>query len=139
MEPECEEYLLQAESQFVFQDIMEDELNSFCNNFYSQVDSLWGSPLPTISYNYTTDNSLVAGIHESLQKSFAARVLQDWLQKIAQATTNIVDSQVSVGEQLVECVQSVLPAWEEEDLLVLARPVAYAMRSGNNSQSGAAN
>ena len=35
----------------------------------------------------------------------------------------------SASEKLVECVQALLPSWEVDDLLVLARPFAYAMRS----------
>ena len=33
-----------------------------------------------------------------------------------------------MADRLVECVQSLLPDWAEDDLLVLARPFAYAMR-----------
>ena len=29
---------------------------------------------------------------------------------------------------MVECVLDILPQWDEEDLQVLARPLAYAMR-----------
>jgi hypothetical protein len=35
----------------------------------------------------------------------------------------------SASEKLVACVQALLPSWEVDDLLVLARPFAYAMRS----------
>jgi hypothetical protein len=34
----------------------------------------------------------------------------------------------SLADQMVECVLDILPQWAEEDLQVLARPLAYAMR-----------
>jgi hypothetical protein len=34
-----------------------------------------------------------------------------------------------MAEQLMQCVQELLPNWAEDDLLVLARPFAYSMRS----------
>lgn len=134
---ESEEYLLQAESQFVLQDVIEEQLDSFSQNFYSHLDTLWTNLSPTKHYNNTTNNSLVAELQKTLQFNFAAQVPQDWLQKIAQTAAKIFDSQASMGEQLVQCAQLVLPAWQEEDLLVLARPVAYAMRSSNHSQNEA--
>jgi hypothetical protein len=136
-ELESEAYFLEAESHFVLQDVMEEELDSFSHSFYSQMDALWSNFSTTDNYNDTTSDSLVAEIHTTLQSKFAARVPQDWLQKIAQAATKIFDSQVSMGDQLVQCVQSVLPTWQEEDLFVLVRPVAYAMRSNNHSQDEA--
>ncbi|MDJ0675158.1 MAG: hypothetical protein QNJ36_07240 [Calothrix sp. MO_167.B42] len=130
--PESEEYLLQAESQFVLQEVMEEEFDSFSANFYSELDNLWAKLPNTEHYNHTTDNSIVAEVQKTLQLHFAAQVPQDWLQKIAQTAGKMLNSQASMGEQLVQCVQSVLPTWQEEDLFVLARPLAYAMRSSDN-------
>lgn len=130
--PESEEYLLQAESEFVLQNVMEEEFDSFSTNFYSELDNLWGKFSNTECYKDTTENSIVAEVKKTLQLNFAAQVPQDWLQKIAQAAGKMVNSQASIGEQLVQCVQSVLPAWQEEDLFVLARPLAYAMRSSDD-------
>ena len=33
---------------------------------------------------------------------------------------------------MVECVLDILPQWDEEDLQVLARPLAYAMREADS-------
>ncbi len=38
-----------------------------------------------------------------------------------------------LADQMVECVLDILPQWAEEDLQVLARPLAYAMRDANPS------
>ena len=37
----------------------------------------------------------------------------------------------SLADQMVECVLDILPQWDEEDLQVLARPLAYAMRDAD--------
>lgn len=38
---------------------------------------------------------------------------------------------LSISEQLLYCVQDLFPGWAIEDLQVLARPYAYAFRSGS--------
>jgi hypothetical protein len=45
------------------------------------------------------------------------------------------DMEHSTIEKIVGCVQSLLPNWDMEDLLVLARPIAYSMRSGQQEKS----
>ncbi|MDJ0796471.1 MAG: hypothetical protein QNJ51_06485 [Calothrix sp. MO_167.B12] len=137
LDSESEEYFLHAESQFVLQDVMEQQLDSSSQNFYSGLDTLWAQFSPTEHYNHTTNVDIVAELQKTLQLNFAARVPEDWLSKIAQTAGQIFDAQASMGEQLVQCVQSVLPTWQEEDLFVLARPLAYAMRSNNHSQNEA--
>jgi hypothetical protein len=72
----------------------------------------------------------VANLQKNLQAGFAASVPQDWITVIAQKAAEIFNSGQSMGEQLVQCVESVLPTWQTDDLLVMARPFAYAMRSG---------
>ncbi len=57
---------------------------------------------------------------------------------IATKAAEILAAQQSIGEQLVECVQTVLPNWGTEDLLVLARPFAYAMRSSESQNAASA-
>jgi hypothetical protein len=51
------------------------------------------------------------------------------LTAIAQKAAEVSILEKSASEKLVECVQALLPSWEMDDLLVLARPFAYAMRS----------
>ncbi|WP_088241643.1 hypothetical protein [Calothrix rhizosoleniae] len=138
LDPESEEYLLKAESQFVLQDVIEEEFDSFSPNFYAGLDDLWAKFPTTEHYNHTTGDSIIAELQKTLQLNFAAQVPQDWLQKIAQAAGKMLDSQASIGEQLVQCVQSVLPTWQEDDLFVLARPLAYAMRSSDNNDANEA-
>jgi len=63
-----------------------------------------------------------------LQQQFAARIPQGWLDAIAHRAHQVCSTQRTMADQLVHCVQNLLPNWAEEDLLVLARPFAYTMR-----------
>jgi hypothetical protein len=124
---ESEEYFLQREEELALKDLLADELAIRSQAFYNQLDTLWNSLASY--YNCDTKSNIVAKLQESLQSVFAARVPQEWLQAIAHKASEIVNSQHSMAEQLVKCVQGLLPTWGEEDLFVLARPYAYAMRS----------
>jgi len=68
-----------------------------------------------------------APLSACLQK-FATRAPQRILSAIAHQAEAVVGSKISLSEQLVQCVQDLLPEWGVEDLNVLARPLAYAMR-----------
>ncbi len=57
-------------------------------------------------------------------------VPSDYLAAIARRARDLYATNLSLLDQLVECVREVLPTLGEDDLHVLARPLAYAMRSG---------
>ncbi len=107
--------------------MLELELTSRSQEFYHHLDSLWART--TIQDNHTTKFLTADHLQEILHSTFAAAVPPIWLETIAKKAANIFSSSQSTGEKLVECVQDVLPNWGIEDLLVLARPFAYAMRS----------
>ena len=93
------------------------------NGFFSKLDALWGKSAAkkTAAINLS-----------SLAQQLSSRcvsVPQAALQAIAQKANVLVDSKLSSLDQLVACVQDVLPQWDVEDLQVMARPYAYAMRS----------
>ena len=77
-------------------------------------------------------------LQKSLAQQFADRVPQDLLQRLAQAAVHVTQEvsrqSSSLANQLVDCVQEILPNWQEEDLQVLARPFAYAMRGNDSDQ-----
>lgn len=58
----------------------------------------------------------------------AAQVPQQFLEGIVQQAQRAVALNASLADKLVISVQEFLPQWGEEDLQVLARPFAYAMR-----------
>ncbi|MCF4969889.1 hypothetical protein [Nostoc sp. CMAA1605] len=129
LDNESEAYFIELEEQFARQDMLEEELTSRAQNFYQQLDNLWSQVENSSHYNCNTIAAAVNNLQENLQKVFAAGIPQNWLSAIATKATEIVASQQTLGEQLVECVQAVLPTWEADDLSILARPYAYAMRS----------
>lgn len=129
---ESEVYFQQLEQQFAVQDWLQTELTARSPDFYHHLDTLWSGI--TSCDNNTTNQGVVDHLQENLHNTFATSVPQIWLQAIGQKASEIFASQQSIGEQLVECVRTVLPNWEVEDLLVLARPFAYAMR-GSEQQN----
>ncbi|NDJ17689.1 hypothetical protein [Myxacorys almedinensis] len=74
----------------------------------------------------------------SLQTSLAhkfANVPQELLNAIARQAQQVAQTTTTLADQLVQCVQDVLPQWAEDDLRVLARPLAYAMRGDEAASS----
>lgn len=135
---ESDTYFYELEQQFAMQDVLEEELTSRSQNFYQQLDNLWLQVENSSYYKCNTIAAAVNSLQENLQKVFAGGIPQNWLNAIATKATEIVASQQTLGEQLVECVQAVLPTWEADDLLILARPYAYAMRSHESQNVSAA-
>jgi hypothetical protein len=125
---ESEIYFRELEEQFA-QDLTDEELTSNSQTFYGKLDTLWSEISECSHYKCNTINATLGDLQKTLHSAFAASVPQSWLNAIAQKASEMLNTSLSIGDQLlVECVQTVLPSWETEDLLVLARPYAYAMR-----------
>ena len=122
-DPESDNYFVEAEQEFV-EDWLDAEITVRAPTFFSQVDQLWSAITPLAA----TDVTNVSTLQSTLRSEFAARIPQGWLDRIASTAQQIVASEQSIADQLVQCVQNLLPNWAKEDLLVLARPFAYAMR-----------
>ena len=130
-EPESEAYFVELEQELLQSGWLEKEMAA-STPVLMTLDSLWSSVTLLPGENNTTD---VARIQTNLQQRFAARVPQDWLDAIAYQAHQafltqgfLKQAQKSMAQQLVQCVQELVPNWAEEDLIVLARPFAYAMR-----------
>lgn len=67
-------------------------------------------------------------LYAQLRERFGAWVPSDVLEAIAERAEHLASGCDSLAEGLVACVEAVLPNWSAEDLQVLARPFAYAMR-----------
>ena len=135
---ESEAYFDELEQQFGMQDLLEEELTTRSQDFYRHLDTLWTGISLASDYNHNPQQTLVLNLQERLYASFAACVPQALLNTIATKAAEILAAQQSISEQLVECVQTVLPNWGTEDLLVLARPFAYAMRSSESQNAASA-
>ena len=109
---ESESYLTAREQEFALSDSFSDsDIAQKSQVLFAQLEQVW----------LTTD------LQKSLREKFA-RVPQDFLTRIAQSVQNATVKYQSLADQMVECVLDILPQWAEEDLQVLARPLAYAMR-----------
>jgi hypothetical protein len=107
-DPQTEAYLEALEQEFSLTDWEPSDIQARSRAFFAQVDQLW--------------------LQKSLAQQFAERMPEQLLNQIVERAKKLIRSPLSMAEQLVECVQEVLPAWNIEDLQVLARPLAYAMR-----------
>ncbi len=121
-QPESVAYLTELETEFELSDCFTDaEVHQRSDIFFSQVEQL-----------YTVTN-----LQQSLLKRFAHQVPQILLHHLAEAALKveqkISDSRVSLADQLVECVQEILPQWQAEDLYVLATFCLFYVGSRNGN------
>lgn len=136
LDPESEAYFNQLEQQFATEDLLDEEFTSRSQTFYHHLDHLWEQVETSTQYKCNTLTVVLNSLQENLHKAFAVGVPQNWLNAIATKATELVASQQSFSDQLIECVQAVLPTWAADDLSILARPYAYAMRSGKAENVG---
>ncbi len=110
-DPSAESFLSELEREFSLDAWDDNEIASRSQAFFNQLDGLWA----------TTD------LKTTLTQKFAS-VPQTLLVAIARHAQKVVETSTSLADQLVQCVREVLPTWADDDLHVLARPLAYAMR-----------
>ena len=123
-ELEAEAYFAERERGFFLSDWQEEEeIKSASQALFNQLHECWA---PKVS-------SVTDSLKLSLSKRFGALIPQAWLEAIANQAQQIFQSNLSLADQLVLCVEPVLPNWAQEDLLVFARPWAYAMRGTSES------
>jgi hypothetical protein len=87
--------------------------------FSQQLDAQWASASPATS-----------GVMATLTAQFQNRMPANLLQIIAAKAQGLVQEGRPMVDQLVACVNEVLPTWDATDLGVLARPMAYSLRDG---------
>jgi len=111
-DPSAESFLLELEQEFSLNTWEDHDIAQRSQSFFSHLDALW----------------LATDLETTLAQKFAW-VPQALLAAIAQQAQKVVETSNSLADQLIQCVQDLLPSWAEDDLQVLARPLAYAMRS----------
>ncbi len=120
-EPETADYYAESDRHFSFDDWSDAEIEERSQSFFTQIQSCWAdAPSPEPEAKPTAIDALT--------DKFGARVPQQWLAAIATKVNNLATSNLEPVEQLVQSVQELLSNWATEDLLVIARPYAYAMR-----------
>lgn len=108
---ESESFFNTLEQKFSIDSLSDDEISDRADAFFAHLDSLFAAPT----------------LESSLAQKFAT-VPQSILNAIARQAQKLANSSASLADQLVLCVQEALPQWVDEDLQVLARPLAYSMR-----------
>lgn len=118
-DPEAEAYFVELEREFLCADWQEEEeIQSASQALFHQFHQCWAS----------LTVSATEPLKMSLAERFASFIPETWLDAIASRAQQVCSINLSLADQLVLCVKPLLPGWTEEDLLVLARPLAYAMR-----------
>lgn len=112
----AESFFNALDQKFSLDALPESELNDRADAFFSHLDTLFAAPT----------------LEASLAQKFAT-VPQAILNMIARQAEKLANSSASLADQLVLCVQEALPQWAEDDLHVLARPLAYSMRGEEQS------
>ena len=118
-EPEAEAYFAELERGFLLEQWQEvEDITQASQALFNQLHQCWSSPEWVVEEN----------LRQSLSEQFAAFIPEAWLEAISHKAQQIFSTNLSLAEQLVLCVKPLLPNWAEDDLLVFARPLAYAMR-----------
>jgi hypothetical protein len=116
-DPDTADYYAQTDRQFSLDDWSEAEIAEKSRSLYEQIQSVWETPA------VGAVSPLAA-----LTDKFGTRVPHQWLAQIAANVSKIATSNLEPVDRLVGSVQDLLANWATEDLLVMARPYAFAMR-----------
>lgn len=123
-EQEADSYFAQLEKTFQLDDWIE-EVEQKAQTFYNQLDVFWAIDVPQRG---------AEDIFAILRQKFATRVPNAWLEAISHKAFQLkfgkdhADNKMNLADQLVRCVQELLPNWPEGDLYLFSRPLAFAMR-----------
>ncbi len=113
--PESADFFNHLDAASPLNNLEAADIDQQANRFFDQLDQLWDKSLDTV-----------------LARKFAS-VPQTILAAIAQQATQLLHQGDDLIDQLAQCAHSAMPQWAIEDLQVLARPMAYAMRGENQS------
>ncbi len=126
-DPETEAYLSELEQDLTQLEISEIELTAQAATFSQYMEGLWSNVEPLATVEAPARLSRAEQVRQLL-----AQIPQQCLDQIRQRAQQVLASNLSLADQLVICVQGVLPELGEDDLQVLARPLAYAMRGAES-------
>jgi hypothetical protein len=115
-DPETADYYAATDAEFSLDDWSDAEIADRSTSFFDRLHTCWDD-VPA------ADNPLAA-----IKAKFGNRVPQQWLESIATNVSNLADRQLEPVDRLVASVGNLLANWATEDLQVMARPYAFAMR-----------
>jgi hypothetical protein len=116
-DPATVDYYCESDRHFSLDDWSEEEIAQKSQSLFTTIQSCWDATSVAES-----------GPLAALSTKFGARVPQQWLAQIAANVSDLATSNLEPVEQLVRSVKDLLSNWATDDLLVMARPYAYAMR-----------
>jgi hypothetical protein len=117
-DPDTADYYAYTDGHFSLDDWPDAEIAQRSQSLSARLQSVW----ETAALD-ATPSPLVA-----LTARFGTRVPHEWLAQIAASVSGMATSQLEPVDRLVGSVRDLLANWATDDLLVMARPYAYAMR-----------
>ncbi len=120
---ESETYWRTSEEALRLEDWAAEELSARAQAFSAQIEACWGAIVAADGAAGASD-----AVRASLQQRFAAFVPAGLLDAIASQARSLLPANQSLADRIVSIAGQLLPHWAEEDLHVLARPLAHAMR-----------
>jgi hypothetical protein len=115
-DPNTADYYAHTDSQFSLDEWSEAEIATRSQSFSAQMQLVWAQ------------TAAVTSPLAALTAKFGTRVPHEWLAQIAANVSSTATSQLEPVDRLVGSVRDLLANWATDDLLVMARPYAYAMR-----------
>jgi hypothetical protein len=111
--PDTNAYWEQLETAGQALEWSEQEASAGWQALSSQLDTLWGAK---------------PSLQDMLLQKFAHRLSPSLIEHISSQAQQVLASGRPMVDQLIACVRDVITTWDETDLQVMARPLAYAMR-----------
>lgn len=118
-DPESEAYFTKLEAEFAESDFMANtDIVNGSQKLFAKLEEKWSE----------------FAVNNSAFEKFGRRMPEEILSKLANSIREISEKAnqtlggLSLSDRLVYCVAEIMPRWNIEDLEVLARPMAYAMR-----------
>ena len=115
-DPTATLYFENLEAAFEASNLSEDIFTSQWHRLSQQAEQLWSCHS--------------ASLAELLIQQFESRMPVPLLTQLAAKAQTVSENGLALVDQLVDCVQEILADWESDDLRVMARPLAMAMRDG---------
>jgi hypothetical protein len=122
-DPETADYYSQSDAHFSLDNWSDEEISLKSQSFFARIQSCW----ETVPGVESAPSPLAA-----LTAKFGVRVPQELLAQIAANVSSMATSQMEPVDRLVQSVCDLLSGWHTEDLFVMARPYASAMRGNTD-------
>lgn len=123
LHPEAEPYLIELEQEWGQEsECLDSSIHPTSSSLLMHLDTLWSQ----MALAQSLSRKFSSRVPSTLLQGLAKRVMTIWQQTVAG-----IETETAGAERLIRCVQEMLPHWSEEDLHVLARPLAYTMRDAS--------